>query len=90
MDLNHSTNFIFYCLTAQKFRKALVENFCGGEKNQINKTNNPNNLRKNFTNVNSNTITTKNNVNNNKRYQLAMTASDKTFQKSTNKKQLNN
>jgi hypothetical protein len=95
MDLNHSTNFIFYCLTAQKFRKALVENFCGGEKNQIKQTNNPN-LRKNLTNVNANTITTKNNINNNnnKRYQLAsnkeMAASDKTFQKSTNKKQPNN
>jgi hypothetical protein len=28
IDLNHSTNFVFYCLTAQKFRSQLVEILC--------------------------------------------------------------
>ena len=81
MDLNHSTNFIFYCLTAQKFRTALVENFCGNANNnnknnknkKNNQFNNPNNNNNNLRKNNNNTMSTATSgVVNNKRYhQLA-------------------
>ena len=37
-DLNHSMNFIFYCLTAERFRDELRRIFCGGEKKSKNST----------------------------------------------------